>query len=203
MKILSSIITLLAVAGCTTSSVKTSNISPPSIQQIKVERQQAALIKKKSQLTDYIQRSTHELIRNTTYVQDKSVIAMTNFVFVGGDFNDSPLFASQIKESYIYEFYRLGQPILELRSSGLIKVTDKGEFFLTKDYRQLRSKYPIDYVLVGTISRLKNGVMLNTRIVGAESFAVVGASQLFIPQSAINDYIPSLKNTRKVKLVKG
>lgn len=195
----------LVLCGCLFSC---SNINEPSakfnqIQSIKLTPTKTFVGKKKKMLTDYVTQSTNELVSNLTYLTPKSVIAITNFVFTDSDFNSSPIFAAQLKESYIYEFYKLGQPTIELRASGLIKVTDNGEFFLTKDYRLLRSKLPVDYVLVGTISRLKSGVILNARIVGVESQAVVAASQTFIPQSAIIDFITSPHKTSKIKLVKG
>jgi TolB-like protein len=202
MKKVISLLVFISLNACTSISQVPVTISTPSKLVIVKPHNSFTSIKAKK-LPDYIQDSMHELINNITHVKPQSVIAVTSFVFTDSDFNNSPLFAGQIKESYIYEFHKLGQPIIELRSSGLIKVTDKGEFFLTRDYRQLRAEQPIDYLLVGTISRLRNGVMLNARIIGAESFAVVGASQLFIPQATINNYISSAKTSRRIKLIKG
>ena len=64
-----------------------------------------------------------------------------------------------------------------------MRVTASGDFVLSRDFLELPSKLPVEYVLLGTMTKHQDGVLVNARIVGISSKAVVGSAQGFLPAS--------------------
>lgn len=153
-------------------------------------------------LNGYVRSLTHELVSNMSHVKPQSVLAASSFVYVDGDFLSMPTFAKQIQESFTYEFHKIGQPIIEFKSTGFIRVLPEGDFALSTDYTELKSIQPIDYILMGTLTELRDGVQVNAKVVGAQSHAVVAAAQVIIPRNVIDNVIPAASKGQSVKLIK-
>jgi len=156
--------------------------------------------KRERDLNNYVKTLTHELVSNMTHVKPQSVLASSSFVYVDGDFLSMPTFAKQIQESFIYEFHKIGQPIIEFKSTGFIRVLPEGDFALSTDYTELKSIQPIDYILTGTLTELRDGVQVNAKVVGAKSHAVVAAAQIIIPREVIDNVIPTATKGETIKL---
>ncbi len=179
--------------------------------------QKIRIIKKKPlDLNYYAKEMTHNILNNISHVNSTSSIVTTSFIFVDGDYQTSPVFARQLQESFSYEFHRVGQPVIEIKSLGFVRVTPDGDLGLSTDFTELKSVHFIDYILVGTLVQTIDGVMVNAKLVGAKSHAIVAAAQQFIPQEFINNFISSKTNkhtpvkviepsfqTTKIKLVQG
>jgi len=156
-------------------------------------------------LNDYVRSLTHELISNMNHVKPQSVLAASSFVYIDSNFLTTPNFAKQIQESFIYEFHKVGQSIIEFKSTGFIRILPEGDFALSNDYTELKSIQPIDYILMGTLTQLIDGVQVNAKIVGVRSDAVVAAAQIIIPRNVIDNIIPRIPQAKKgqsIKLVK-
>ncbi len=158
--------------------------------------------KRERNLNYYVRTLTHELVSNMSYVKPQSVLASSSFVYVDGDFMTMPTFAKQIQESFTYEFHKIGQPIIEIKSTGFIRVSPEGDFALSTDYTELKRIQPIDYILTGTLTALRDGVQVNAKLIGAKSHAVVAVAQIIIPQEVIDNVIPTLKKGQSIKLIK-
>lgn len=152
-------------------------------------------------LNDYVKTLTHELVSNMTHVKPQSVLASASFVFVDGDFLSTPTFAKQIQESFIYEFHKIGQPIIEFKSTGFIRILPEGDFALSNDYTELKSTQPIDYILTGTLTELREGIQVNAKVVGVKTHAVVAAAQIVIPREIIDNVIPKSSKGKIIKLI--
>lgn len=155
----------------------------------------------KRELTDYVRELTNELASNIIHVKPDSIFATSSFVFIDSDYKHSPNFAKQIQESFSYEFHRLGQPIIEIKSTGYIRVLPEGDFALSNDFFELKHSQPIDYILMGTLTRLIDGVQVNAKLVGAKSHAIVAASQIIIPKAVIESVLKKPKKGVLTKLV--
>jgi TolB-like protein len=153
-------------------------------------------------LSDYVRNLTHELVSNMTHVKPSSVFATSSFVYVDGDFLSTPTFAKQIQESFTYEFHKIGQPIIEFKSTGFIRVLPEGDFALSSDYTELKSSQPIDYILVGTLTDLKDGVQVNAKVIGTSTHAVVAVAQVIIPGNVVNNIIPTNHRGQSIKIIK-
>jgi TolB-like protein len=159
------------------------------------------LAKQQSKLDYYVRTLTHELVSNMTHVKPDSVLASSSFVYVDGDFLSMPTFAKQLQEGFTYEFHKIGQPIVEFKSTGFIRITREGDFALSKDFTELDQVQPIDYILLGTLTELMSGVQVNAKLVGVRSHAVVAVAQITIPQEVIDNIIPSTIKGQQIKIV--
>ncbi|GAA6203871.1 FlgO family outer membrane protein [Thalassotalea sp. SU-HH00458] len=156
---------------------------------------QAALIERFHKIKDlsfYIKQMTNELLSNIEHVKPNSVIATSSFVYVDGDFKKSPLFAKQIQESFTYEFHKVGQPIVAFKATGFIRVTEQGDFAVSRDFTELKQKQPIDYILVGTLAKRHDGVQVNAKLVGVKTNVIVAAAQQVIPKRVIELFLSSV-----------
>jgi len=159
--------------------------------------------KKKLDINYYAKEMTHDILSNISYLSATSSIVTTSFIFVDGDYQNSPVFARQLQESFSYEFHRIGQPVIELKSTGYVRITPDGDLGLSTDFTDLKSVHFIDYILVGTLAQTIGGVQVNAKLIGAKSHAIVAAAQQFIPQSYIDNFISSKpKKKALVKIIK-
>jgi len=180
---------------------ESNNLITPTSQVLK-SSSLAGIKKPYRNLNNYVRSLTHELISNMNHVKPQSVLAASSFVRIDGDFLSTPTFAKQIQESFIYEFHKVGQPIIEFKSTGFIRVLPEGDFALSTDYTELQNVQPIDYILMGTLTELRDGVQVNAKVVGVRSHAVVAAAQIIIPRDVIDDVIPKAKKGQSIKLIK-
>jgi TolB-like protein len=196
------------VLGSVSCSSITATSPPYSSDEIYIASQKSKYdtligIRKPSRnLNSYVQTLTHELVSNMTHVKPESVLAASSFVYVDGDFLSMPTFAKQIQESFTYEFHKVGQPIIELKLTGFIRILPEGDFALSTDYTELKTTQPIDYILTGTLTKLIDGIQVNAKVVGAKSHAVVAAAQIIIPQEVIDNVVPMAAKGQSIKLIK-
>ncbi|WP_299268893.1 FlgO family outer membrane protein [uncultured Psychrosphaera sp.] len=137
----------------------------------------------------YVRGLMQELVGNLQYVNASTPVAVTNFVFLDGSFENSDLVGKQLSESFIHEVHKFGIPVLDFKTTDYIRVSQSGDFVLSRDFLELNSDLPIRYVVAGTLVRHLAGYMVNARIVGIDSKAVVASAQGFIPASVINSLI--------------
>ena len=75
-------------------------------------------------------------------------------------------------------------------------MTPDGDFALSRDWQQLSSEQPVDYVLAGTMLRQSAGVLVNARIIGIRSRVVIASAQGFLPADRIGRDLDSLNRMR-------
>jgi len=142
----------------------------------------------------YVRGLMHELVGNMQYVNASTPMAVTSFVFLDSDYEQADLVGKQIAESFIHEVHKFGIPVLDFKTTDYVRVSPTGDFILSKDYLELTGELPIKYVVAGTLVKHLAGYMVNARIIGLQSKAVVASSQGFLPASVINSLISSNLN---------
>ncbi|MBU3023310.1 FlgO family outer membrane protein [Aestuariibacter sp. A3R04] len=157
---------------------------------------------------DYVKNMAQDLISNMEYVTNKTPVAVTNFAMLDSDLQETNLLGHQMAESFIHELHKYRIPVVDYKATDYIRVTEKGDFLLSRDYLDLNSSLPIEYVLTGTMAKHQGGVLVNARILGIESRAVVASAQLLIPFYVVDALIPSDSNGKGgmrdgVKLTRG
>ena len=157
---------------------------------------------------DYVKNMTQDLVSNMEYVTNKTPVAVTNFAMLDSDLQHTNLLGHQMAESFMHELHKYRIPVVDFKATDYIRVTDSGDFLLSRDYLDLNSSLPIDYVLTGTMAKHQGGVLVNARILGIESRAVVASAQLLIPFYVVDALIPSDSNGNSgirdgVKLTRG
>lgn len=142
----------------------------------------------------YVRGLMQELVGNLQYVNASTPVAVTNFVFLDGSFENSDLIGKQLSESFIHEVHKFGIPVLDFKATDYIRVSNNGDFVLSRDFIELNNDLPIRYVVAGTLVKHLAGYLVNARIVGIDSKAVVASAQGFIPSSVINSLMSSNVN---------
>lgn len=140
---------------------------------------------------DYVKNLTQDLISNMEYVTSKTPVAVTNFALLDSDLQQTDLLGRQMSESFMHELHKFRIPVLDFKATDYIRVTGEGDFLLSRDYLDLNSSLPIEYVLTGTMAKHQGGVLVNARILGIESRAVVASAQTLIPFYVVDALIPS------------
>lgn len=139
----------------------------------------------------YVRGLMQDLVSNMQYVNTATPLAITSFVMLDSDYQSSDILGMQIAESFIHEVHKFGIPVLDFKTTEYIRVTPQGDFILSKDYLELEGELPIKYVVAGTMTKQLNGILLNARIIGLESKAVVASAQGFLPTAVVNSLVSS------------
>lgn len=134
-------------------------------------------------INHYVRGMMQDLVSNLQYVNAETPMAVTSFVFLDSNFEQADILGNQIAESFIHEIHRFGIPVIDFKTTDYVRVTASGDFVLSRDFLELPSKLPVEYVLLGTMTKHQGGVLVNARIVGISSKAVVGSAQGFLPAS--------------------
>ncbi len=160
----------LSVVACSSMS----DLSPMSV----FESEPTSL----TPLTESVDKMAVQLFASQRFVTEKTPIAVTSFVDLA-NFDEVGPVGNQLAESFVYQLQSNGLRVVEYKAPGYIKVTPKGDFALSRDYTELQAKIPIDYILTGTYSKQKEGLLVNVKLFAAESRIVVATAQGLVPKS--------------------
>lgn len=155
---------------------------------------------------DYVKNLTQDLVSNMEYVTEQTPVAITHFALIDSNLQQTNLLGHQMAESFMHEFHKFRIPVVDIKTMDFIRVTDDGDFSLSRDYLELKANLPIEYVLTGTLTRHQGGVMVNARVVGVTSRAVVATAQSLIPHFVVDAILPNntQQNVRDgVRITKG
>lgn len=205
--------TLLFLNGCMSTSFNKSNSTGTDDNSFQKNRYQSNKnastqikdhdIHSMKNINHYVRNMMIGLVDNLQYVNTKTPIAVTSFVDLDGQYNQASLLGNQLAESFIHEVHDFGIPVIDFKATDFIRVTPSGDFAFTRDFLELENNNAIEYVLAGTLVKHHRGYLVNARIVGLNSKAVVASSQGLIPahivdellRTSLNDGIP-LSNDR-------
>ncbi|MGB0987450.1 MAG: FlgO family outer membrane protein [Pseudoalteromonas spongiae] len=200
------------VVGCTTLGNNTTVAASDEITEQVDSRFQAysadsfmankGTVKEIKNINHYVRGLMHQLADNVKYVNQSTPIAVTSFVLLDSDLQKTNLVGNQIAESFIHEIHKLGLPVLDYKTTDFFRVSTEGDYIFSRDYMELRSDLPIDYVLSGTLTKHQKGYLVNARIIGIKSKAVVASAQGLVPDYAIKS-LQNTKNNDGIPLRKG
>lgn len=148
-----------------------------------VKRQENIQNSKQRSINHYVRGLMQDLVANLQYVNSTTPVAVVSFVMLDSDYNDANLLGIQIAESLIHEVHKFGIPVIDFKTTGYIRVTEQGDFAFSKDYEDFSGQMPARYIVGGTMLKHTDGYLVNARIVGVKSQAVVASAQSFIPNS--------------------
>ncbi|NQZ04581.1 FlgO family outer membrane protein [Idiomarina sp.] len=72
--------------------------------------------------------------------------------------------------------------LIDFRAQNGVTLTSAGATMLTNDKQQLNLNPNLDWVLVGTMSREEDGVMLSVRVLDRRSQSVLAAANHYVPK---------------------
>ena len=137
-------------------------------------------------INHYVRGIMHGLVDNLQYVTNETPIGVASFVFVDSKLDETSVLGQQISESFMHEIHQFGIPVVDYKVTDFIRITNDGDFIFSRDVNELSDKVAIDYILSGTIVRHQAGYLINARIIGLQSKAIVASAQGFIPSDVAN-----------------
>jgi len=137
----------------------------------------------KLNINHYARGLMQNLVANLQSVNSTTPVAVVSFVMLDSDYNQSSLLGNQMAESLIHEIHKFGIPVIDYKTTGFIRITEQGDFAFSKDYEELGESLAARYIVGGTMVKHKDGYLVNARVVGLESKAVVASAQTLIPNS--------------------
>lgn len=140
----------------------------------------------------YVRGLMQEMVISMQDISEQTPVAVASFVFLDSDFNQGNLLGNQIAESFIHELHNFGVKVVDYKVTDYIRVTPQGDFVHSRNYEELGGTLPAQYAVGGTLSRHRDGVLINARMVDFESKAVIATAQSLIPNKVINALQPSL-----------
>ncbi len=153
----------------------------------------------------YVRGLMQNLVSNIEYVNATTPILVTSFIYLDGSNSEAGLLGIQISESLMHEIHRVGIPVLDHKVTDYIRVTEKGDFMTSREFKELSANLPAKYVVLGNLVKHRGGYLVNARIVGISSKAIVASAQSFIPANVANALLNSseVKKTPIVPLIQG
>ncbi len=133
-------------------------------------------------INTYARGIMQDLLTNLQYVGSRTPVAVADFVYLNSDFNKSNLVGKQLAEAFSHEVHKLGIPVVDYKLTDYIRVSPNGSLALSKDFLELSGEIPMRYVLTGTLVEDREGTIVNARIVGIESKAIVASAQGMLPR---------------------
>lgn len=146
-------------------------------------------------INHYARGLMQDLVANLQYVNATTPVAVVSFVMLDSDYNDANLLGIQIAESLIHEVHKFGIPVIDFKTTGFVRVTEQGDFAFSKDYEDFSGQMPARYIVGGTMLKNAEGYLINARIVGVKSQAVVASAQSLIPHHVSDPIL--MMTTRK------
>ena len=162
-------------------AVPSANVFQSDTAMLNATRQNA-----RKNINHYVRGLMQDMVENLQYVNEKTPLAVSSFVFLDDDYTESSLLGNQISESFMHELHSFGVPVIDFKTTDYMRVSPEGDFVFSRDYLELNQDQTFNYVLAGTLVSHQGGVLVNARIVGLKSKAVVGTAQGFIPQSVVD-----------------
>jgi len=151
---------------------------------------------------DYVRNMAQDLVSNMQYVTERTPVAVTHFSLIDSDLKETNLLGQQMAESFAHEFHKFRMPVVEFKSTQFIRVTETGDFVMSRDFLDLKSSTPIQYVLTGTLTKHQGGYIVNARMLGMQSSVIVASAQSFIPFYVVDALLPS-GSSRQNEIVDG
>ncbi len=143
----------------------------------------------------FVEGLTDDLVVTNTSISAKTPIAVTSFVDLQ-NLDSTSWLGNSVSEAFIYQLQHRGFKVVDFKTTGNIRVTQQGDFALSRDWKDLAQEQKVSYVLTGTMLRQEGGVLVNARVVAMRSRIVVASAQGFLPADRIGRDLDTLNTMR-------
>ncbi|MCK6386080.1 FlgO family outer membrane protein [Zoogloea sp.] len=128
-----------------------------------------------------------------------SRIAVASFVNMT-TLDETDKLGMTLAENLMHEMYVRGFGVVDFKARDHVKVRSNGDFVFSRDVAELRRNHNIHYFLAGTLARNGDGIVINARLIQADSGIIVSSGQAFLNNRDLN-YILSDANRGAVEKV--
>lgn len=140
-------------------------------------------------VNDYVRNLVHELMALQHNLDSDSQLGVTDFSYIDSALDQGSVFSNHLSEAMIYDLHKFGVPVLDYKVTDYIRVTESGDFVLSRNYEELSDEVAIRYVVTGTLTTHQQGVLVNARLVQIDNKRVVSAARTFIPRHIVQAVI--------------
>ena len=151
-------------------------------------------------ITAYVKNLAQDLIGNMANINQKTTVGVTHFSRLEGDLNQTSLLGLQIAESFMHELHSYRIPVVDYKATEFVRVTEDGDFLLSRDFLELEHKIPINFVLTGTMTKHTGGVLVNARIINMDNKVLVASSQALIPNHVVDSLVSDTDETMGINI---
>lgn len=141
-----------------------------------------------------------QLERNIDFKQVNASYLIGSFVDLNDMSKSSPM-GRLIAENLMHELQVRAWRIYEPRLMQNFMINEGGEFVLSRDVKQLKSKYGVTGVVAGTYVMSGDYTVVNARVVNVENGIVLSTGQIQIPSNWFADSLMSVSTNRPMKIV--
>jgi len=135
----------------------------------------------------YAKWLTQDLFANIDFPNNSDVYIVANFALLDSNLNETSHFGRQMTEAIIHEVHRTGFSVIDIKASGFIRMTEKGDvFYQSEDYREVSSLASADHVITGTLTKHQGGYFVNAKVILLENKALVSSAQIFVPHEVVD-----------------
>lgn len=145
---------------------------------------------------EYSRALVHELMSSQRQMEEGGMVGVTDFAFVDTGLDQGSVLSNHMSEAMIYDLHKFGVPVLDYKATDFIRVTPSGDFALSRDFTELSGELPIRYVVTGTMTAHKQGVLVNARLIHISSKQVISAARTFMPQQVVQAIVKRSGNDR-------
>lgn len=163
----------------------TSNDIQVTKEYIKLARDKQDNITNQYTLEDTINSLATQMMRNQKFRTIKPVI-VTSFVRLA-QLKKTTEFGRVVSESLINELSNRGLNIVEFRGQLAVSINEEGEYFISRKTRELKKNIPDTYVVVGTYSRQRGKIILNSRVIDNITGRIITSARATFIHRLIND----------------
>lgn len=143
----------------------------------------------------FVDSLTDQLVTSNTGMSSRTPIAITSFVDLQ-QVDQTNWLGNSVTEGFMFQLQRRGFKVIDYKTTGNIRVTSKGDFAFSRDWKDLVQEQEVDYVLTGTMLRQDGGVWINARVIGMQTRVVVASAQGFLPADRIGRDLDNLNSMR-------
>ncbi len=132
-------------------------------------------------IADTVDKIAQQLLATMKHKEIGSV-AITSFVDLH-KLNKTTHFGRVMGESFFNALNKRGVNVMDFRGQKALSINADGEFFLSRNVKKLNSPIENAYVLVGTYSKIAEGVIINSRIIDNANGKVIASSRVVFHSS--------------------
>jgi len=153
-------------------------------------------------INEYSRALVHELMSNHRASEETGMVGVTDFAYVDTALDQGSVLSNHLSEAIMYDLHKFGVAVLDYKVTDYIRVTPSGDFALSRDFTELSGEQPIRFVVTGTMTAHKQGVLVNARLIRIDNKQVISAARTFVPEAAVAAII-SKNGEDKLKIKQG
>jgi TolB-like protein len=128
-----------------------------------------------------------DLFANIDFPSNDEVFVVSDIALLDSGLDATNHFGRQVTEAIMHEVNRTGFSVIDIKTSGFIRMTEQGDlFFQTKDYREMLKKTTATNIITGTMTRHRGGYLINARVIALETRALISSAQIFVPYDVVD-----------------